>query len=78
MQKVFKGFAAFIVWTKKGICEMKETDALNRWSCCKFDGMFDNTVKWIEKKQLLRRDLWKRFVQQFREDADADAGWRCE
>lgn len=57
---------------------MKETDAFDRQSYCKFDGMFDNTVKWIEKKQLLRRDLWKRFVQQFREDADADAGWRCE
>ena len=26
----------------------------------------------------MRTDLWKRFVQQFREDADYDAGWRGE
>lgn len=32
----------------------------------------------IEDFQLLNTELWERFVQQFREDADYDAGWRGE
>lgn len=32
----------------------------------------------IEEFQLLNAELWERFVQQFREDADRDAGWRGE
>ena len=44
-----------------------------------FDGIMESTVRYIERFQLLRTDLWKRFVQQFREDADIqDAGWRGE
>lgn len=45
---------------------------------CKFHGMMDQYVRYIEEFQLLRTDLWKRFVQQFKEDADYDAGWRGE
>ena len=45
---------------------------------CQFPGMFDGYVKYIEEFQLLRTDLWKRFVQQFKEDADYEAGWRGE
>ncbi len=44
----------------------------------RFTGFVDNTIKYIEDFQLLREDLWTRFVQQFREDADYDAGWRGE
>ncbi len=44
----------------------------------RFEGIFDSTVRFIEETQLLRTDLWKRFVRQFREDADADGGWRGE
>ena len=44
----------------------------------KFNGILDKSVWYIEDFQLLRVDLWKRFVQQFREDADYEACWRCE
>ncbi len=44
----------------------------------RFNGMFDQSVRFVEEFQLLRADLWKRFVQQFKEDADYDGGWRGE
>lgn len=45
----------------------------------KFNGIIDQSVKFVEDTQLLRTDLWKRFVHQFKEeDADAEGGWRCE
>ena len=43
-----------------------------------FNGVIDKSVKFIEELQLLRVDLWKRFVQQFKEDADYEGGWRGE
>lgn len=43
-----------------------------------FNGFMDKAIKYIEEFQLLRPDLWERFVQQFREDADYEAGWRGE
>lgn len=43
-----------------------------------FQGIIDRSVRYITDIQLLREDLWKRFVQQFKEDADYDAGWRGE
>ena len=45
---------------------------------CSFPGRYEELVSFIEEFQLLRSDLWKRFVQQFKEDSDYDAGWRCE
>lgn len=45
---------------------------------CQFNGIIDKSVRFIEEFQLLRADLWKRFVQQFKEDADHDGGWRGE
>lgn len=47
----------------------------NKW---KIHGIVDESVQFIEKVQLLRSDLWIRFVQQFKEDADFEAGWRGE
>ena len=45
----------------------------------KFNGILEESVKFIEEVQLLREDLWKRFVNQFKEeDADAEGGWRGE
>ncbi len=44
----------------------------------KFSGIIDETAKFIEDFQLLNRELWKRFVTQFRTDADNDALWRGE
>ena len=44
----------------------------------KYSGFIHSAFDFVEKAQLLREDLWERFVQQFREDADADGGWRGE
>ncbi len=44
----------------------------------KYTGHLDEAIKYIEDFQLLRDDLWVRFVQQFREDADHEGGWRGE
>lgn len=44
----------------------------------KYCGFIDKAFKYIEDFQLIRPDLWSRFVQQFREDADFEAGWRGE
>ena len=44
----------------------------------KYDGFFDKVFTFVEDFQLLNPNLWRRFVQQFREDADFDAGWRGE
>ena len=43
-----------------------------------FNGILDRTARYIEDFQLLRADLWSRFVQQFQEDSDHDGGWRGE
>lgn len=45
---------------------------------CSFEGFVDQYIRGIEEFQLLNEELWSRFVQQFREDADFDAGWRGE
>ncbi len=51
-------------------------DYENVYKYCSF---LDNSFKFVENFQLLKPDLWKRFVQQFREDSDGtDAGWRGE
>ncbi len=44
----------------------------------KYNGFMDDAFEFVTKNQLMRADLWARFVQQFREDADFDAGWRGE
>ena len=51
---------------------------MNDKKICSFPGMYEELVSFIEEFQLLRSDLWERFVQQFKEDSDYDAGWRCE
>ena len=44
-----------------------------------FDGILDKTIRFIEDFQLKNPVLWKRFVNQFREQTDGDdAGWRGE
>lgn len=46
---------------------------------CKYNGFIDDAAKYIQDFQLLRPDLWSRFINQFREsDADYDRGWRGE
>ncbi|MBR2403459.1 MAG: glycoside hydrolase family 127 protein [Lachnospiraceae bacterium] len=45
----------------------------------KFNGIIDQSVNFIEEVQLLREELWHRFVNQFKEeDADYEGGWRGE
>ena len=44
----------------------------------KYQGIVEDAFHFIEDFQLLDPTLWRRFVQQFREDADYDAGWRGE
>ena len=43
-----------------------------------FNGFIGKTIKYIEEFQFLNPALWERFVQQFREDADFEGGWRGE
>ena len=43
-----------------------------------YTGFVDDAFRFVMDKQLMRVDLWARFVQQFREDADYEAGWRGE
>jgi len=44
----------------------------------KYNGFIDDTFQFVYDSQLGRPDLWARFVQQFREDADYEGGWRGE
>ena len=44
----------------------------------KYNGFIDDAIRYIEDFQLLDSEMWTRFVQQFREDSDADFGWRGE
>lgn len=43
-----------------------------------YTGFVDQAIRYIEDFQLLRPELWRRFVEQFRHDADNDAGWKGE
>ena len=43
-----------------------------------YSGFIDKAFRFIEDFQLTDAVLWRRFVQQFREDADYDSGWRGE
>ncbi len=52
------------------------TDLENEYS---YRGIIHDSALFIEDMQLLRPELWARFVEQFREeDADYEAGWRGE
>ena len=43
-----------------------------------YTGFVDHNIRYIEDFQLLNPTLWRRFVEQFRHDADFDAGWKGE
>ncbi len=48
-------------------------------SIAHYEGLFDRLASHIESFQLSSPTLWRRFVEQFRTDADSeDAGWRGE
>ena len=38
-----------------------------------FQGLIDDAMRFVSKKQLLRKELWNRFVDQFRYDSDFDS-----
>lgn len=44
----------------------------------KYSGFMNEAFAFVENSQLLKPELWNRFVQQFREEADTDNGWRGE
>jgi len=43
-----------------------------------FKGIVDESIRYIEEIQLLKPELWNRFVNQYRTEADSDGGWRGE
>lgn len=43
-----------------------------------YGGIFKDTVRFFERNQICEVDLWRKFVEQYRIDADAKGGWRCE
>jgi len=57
---------------------MKELFNADVFVTSRYVGFIDKVFGFIENTQLLSHGLWKRFVQQFREDADYEAGWRGE
>jgi hypothetical protein len=44
----------------------------------KYYGFINEAFDFVEKYQLLKPELWKRFVEQFRCDSDFEGGWRGE
>ncbi len=45
----------------------------------RFDGLFADAEDFLDKHQIKKAELWKKFVEQFREHSDSeDARWRCE
>lgn len=46
---------------------------------CRFQGITDRTIRFLQETQLRDEGLWRRFVKQFCSEADAgDRGWRGE
>lgn len=46
---------------------------------CRFQGVTDRTIRFLQETQLTDESLWRRFAEQFRSEADAaDGGWRGE
>ena len=43
-----------------------------------FNGIVDESIRYIEEIQLLKPQLWSKFVKQYRTEADSDGGWRGE
>ena len=55
-------------------CDFGYSSASN----AEYTGFINKAFEFVEEKQMLRPELWERFVNQFRFDADFDGGWRCE
>lgn len=60
-------------------CRPKDGDRYWSGGSCRFEGLTQWTIAFIQEVQLMDADLWHRFVEQFRTEADTkDAGWRGE
>lgn len=57
---------------------MREVLFYDKNNIARYEGFVNDAFRFIEDFQLMSPELWRRFVQQFREDADFDAGWRGE
>lgn len=44
----------------------------------RYHGFIDEAFNFVNNTQLLKPQLWERFVEQFRHDADFEGGWRGE
>lgn len=57
---------------------MKEVFSKCADKSTQYNGFVDEAFDFVEMYQLKKPELWARFVQQFREDADYEGGWRGE
>lgn len=57
---------------------MKDTFNYNSGNKYTYTGIVDDAFRFIEDFQLLRQDIWDRFVFQFRTEGDKDSGWKGE
>lgn len=57
---------------------MKDTFIYETENDYKYAGFVDDTYRFIEDFQLMKPELWKRFVTQFHDHTDDDNGWRGE
>lgn len=60
--------------------DVDQTDLidLEKETNCRFDGVFREALDFIMESQLMRADLWKKFVEMYRLQPDAKHGWRGE
>jgi len=57
---------------------MKELFSVPSQLVSTYSGTISEAFDFVSRAQLLRPDLWHRFVDQFRTPSDADEGWRGE
>lgn len=58
--------------------DRSQISAYNSSEVSIYEGVIDDAFRYIEDFQLLSPELWSRFVNQFRTDADFDRGWKGE
>ncbi len=58
--------------------DVTESLQTNKSNIYKFTGHIERQFEFICNLQLERADLWRRFVEQFKEHSDSDTGWRGE
>lgn len=69
-----------MIMVENKIAEIDGLRLLHRTSArgSRFGGVVGDAVSHFEINQICEVDLWRKFVEQFRTEADARGGWRCE